>query len=386
MKSNPTSLITRRRVNKTLTGGLGLAALPLTGCAKSAENANDTSEKGNAMSASEAGFEMPPEEAPHERTFMQWPVEMSIYGGRRWLEETQNAIAALANAISEFEPVVMLSARNAGAEKHKFLSAGVTHWDIPTEDLWARDSGPAFVTSATGELAVVDFNFNGWGGKQRHRHDGAVARAVAERMGVRYFDSGVVGEPGGLETDGAGTIIAHESSWVNTNRNTLTRGEISDKILAALGAKKMIWAPGLKDEDITDYHIDALARFTAPGKILMQLPEGDPQDPFIDAASKTHAILREAVDATGARFEITLLPDPVNIRARDDDFVASYVNYYVCNDAVIAAQFGDAKTDAAAKEMLQAAHPGREIVMLNVDPIGAAGGGIHCATQQQPKV
>ena len=31
-------------------------------------------------------------------------------------------------------------------------------------------------------------------------------------------------------------------------------------------------------------------------------------------------------------------------------------------------------------------YPGREIVVLNVDPLGELGGGIHCATQQMPVV
>ncbi len=79
------------------------------------------------------------------------------------------------------------------------------------------------------------------------------------------------------------------------------------------------------------------------------------------------------------------MPDPVDIRSRRRDFVASYVNYYVCNGAVIAAQFGDSAADAAARELLASLYPGRSIEMLDIDPIGESGGGIHCATQQQPK-
>ena len=72
------------------------------------------------------------------------------------------------------------------------------------------------------------------------------------------------------------------------------------------------------------------------------------------------------------------------MRARADDFVSSYVNYYVCNGAVIAAQFGDREADAEAHEILTSLYPGRQIVQLNIDALGASGGGIHCATQQQP--
>ena len=42
--------------------------------------------------------------------------------------------------------------------------------------------------------------------------------------------------------------------------------------------------------------------------------------------------------------------------------------------------------DAEAAELLADLYPGREIVMLNIDPVGEVGGGIHCATHEQPKV
>ena len=66
--------------------------------------------------------------------------------------------------------------------------------------------------------------------------------------------------------------------------------------------------------------------------------------------------------------------------------MSSYVNYFVCNGAVIGAQFGDDAADAEAARILGQLYPGREVVSLDVDPIGEAGGGIHCSTQQQPKI
>jgi agmatine deiminase len=95
-------------------------------------------------------------------------------------------------------------------------------------------------------------------------------------------------------------------------------------------------------------------------------------------------ILQKATDARGRPLDITRLPEPIDIRGTGDDFVSSYVNYYVCNGAVIAPQFGDRRADAEAREILAGLYPGREIVQLNIDALGASGGGIHCATQQQP--
>ena len=151
----------------------------------------------------------------------------------------------------------------------------------------------------------------------------------------------------------------------------------------------MIWAPGVKGADITDYHIDALARFVKPGQVLIQLPEKViADDPWSASAYETYEILKQARDAAGRKLEIVVIPEPDfnRIRSRARDFVASYVNYYVCNGAVIAPEFGDRKADAAAKEKLQGVFPEREIVQINIDGIAAGGGGIHCATQQEPKV
>jgi agmatine deiminase len=149
----------------------------------------------------------------------------------------------------------------------------------------------------------------------------------------------------------------------------------------------MIWAPGIRGADITDYHIDALARFVKPGQVLIQMgDEIDPDDPWSVSAFETHDILAEATDAKGNTLDLVILPEPYDIRVDSPDFVSSYVNYYVCNGAVIAAEFGDRDADAEAAEILADLYPGREIVMLNTDPVGEVGGGIHCATHEQPKV
>jgi agmatine deiminase len=208
---------------------------------------------------------------------------------------------------------------------------------------------------------------------------------VAERLGLPVFHAGLVGEAGGVETDGHGTLIAHESSWVNPNRNKGSKAEVEAMLLDAMGAEKVIWAPGIKGGDITDYHIDALARFVKPGQVLIQMSdEVDPDDPWSVSAFETRAILAAATDAKGRKLDLVTLPEPWDIRVDSPDFVASYVNYYVCNGAVIAAEFGDKEADAEAATTLASLYPDREIVVLNIDPLGEVGGGIHCATHEQP--
>lgn len=348
---------------------LGGGALSLTGLPN------------HGMSKTQSGYYVPPEEATHQSTFMQWPVSRLVHPDPVFLDMTQQTIANIANAIAEFEPVTMLAAQQDHGNARSKLSSAVELWDIPTEDLWCRDAGPIFVVNDAGDLAVSHIQFNGWGEKQVNARDKNVARRVAERLGLDLLPTGLVGEAGGVEQDGHGLLLAHESSWVNDNRNPgLSRDEIEARLLQAYGADRMIWSAGVWGEDITDYHIDSLARFTGSGRVLINLPdEPDMTDPFHVAALDT----LDRLEVAG--LEIDVIPEPYHRRVRSLDFVASYANYYVCNGAVIAAQFGDTETDQIAKDALKRHYPGREVVMLNVDPLGELGGGIHCATQQMPK-
>ena len=340
--------------------------------------------------AKAAGYRVPLESDRHERTFMQWPSRSKIYGSQKALDAVRAKIVLIAQTIARFEPVVVLARAEQRETAARELGPAVEVWPIATEDLWCRDSGPTFVVSKSGaQLAVSDLGFNGWGNKQSHADDGLIAKRVAKRLGLTVYANGLFGEAGGVEVDGAGTAIAHESSWINRNRNKGTKADVERLLLDALGAERMIWAPGVKGADITDYHIDALARFVKPGQIVLQLGNAiDRSDPWSVAAFETFAVLKAARDAQGRKFDIVVIPDPdpVKIRSRSRNFVSSYVNYYVCNGAVIGAEFGDDNADAQANAVLGQLYPGRTITSLNVDPIGEAGGGIHCATQQQPKI
>ncbi|AGI69380.1 porphyromonas-type peptidyl-arginine deiminase family protein [Octadecabacter antarcticus 307] len=325
-------------------------------------------------------FYVPPEEARHQRTFMQWPINRRVHPDGVFLDMTQQTIADIANTIADFEPVTMLAHPDDHAGARRKLSSNVELWDIPTEDLWCRDAGPIFVIDGNGAIAVSHIQFNGWGEKQINTRDSQIVARIAARLGLDLIPTGLRGEAGGVEQDGHGLLIAHESSWVNDNRNPgLSRADVETRLLRAYGADRLIWSDGVWGEDITDYHIDSLARFTGPGRILINLPDDpDMRDPFHVAALDTH----DALDAAG--LEIEVIPEPTLRRVNDIDFVASYANYYVCNGAVIAAQFGDPQKDAIAKDALRRHFPGRDIITLNVDPLGEMGGGIHCATQQMP--
>lgn len=317
---------------------------------------------------------------------MQWPADARHYGHPKILAAMQDAVATIAREISRFEPVALLAGPRRGQSAEAATEGRVDIWPIETDDLWCRDSGPTFVRNEKGELAIVDFGFNGWGGKADAPADALIARAVADHMTLPVYSAGIVGEGGGFDVDGAGLAVAHESSWINPNRNLAGKSVIDARLRAALGCETVLWAPGQRGLDITDDHIDAVARLVSPGLAVIQLPERRDDDPWAVSGYATYDALRAWRGATGERLEIEIIPAPrkKKMRCRRDGMVASYANFYVCNGAVFCAEFGDDKADAEACGLLARLYPQREIRALNIDPLCIAGGGIHCATKQQP--
>ncbi|MFI6317082.1 agmatine deiminase family protein [Nonomuraea sp. NPDC050556] len=330
-----------------------------------------------------AGWLMPEETHPHQKTFMSWPTELI------WKSDTADVrddIAGIARAIAGFEPVVLLANPKDVKAAQSVCGSEVEVVPIPVDDLWMRDIGPTFVLGGK-NLAGVDFNFNGWGGKQAHTRDQDVAAEILAREKVTRIEAPIVAEGGSIEVDGVGTLMATESSLINANRNPgKSRADIEAALRETLGATTFIWVKGVKGKDITDYHIDALARFSEPGVVVIGVPPEDaPQDVWTAAYDQARKVLSQAVDARGKRLELVDLPEPEDIGRRGDGFLATYVNYYVVNGGVIVPRFGDKKADKDAAAIIGDLYPGREIVQVPVDTLGEGGGGIHCSTQQMPR-
>jgi agmatine deiminase len=342
------------------------------------------------------GYFVPAEGSPHTRTWMCWPSDPSVYSSkRRWkarslaehrsyFESVQETIGRLAAAIAEHEPVTLLAEKKHHALASKLCGPKVQLLDIPTDDIWARDSGPVFLRNGKGGIAILDLNYNGWGAKTpRIQKDSRISAAIAENLACPYFKADIVGEGGAVEFDGEGTIILNESSWVNDNRNPgKTRDGIEAALKAGLGVETVIWLPGVRG-GVTDDHIDGSLRIVRPGVLIMGGRIGGMSERG-RARSEAKKILSKTKDARGRSFEITHIPSAVDVRSTEEYFFTGYANYYVGNGAVFTPSFGDAKADAYAVETLGRLFPERRIVSLDVDRIYENGGGIHCVTQQQP--
>ncbi|MGW5778019.1 agmatine deiminase family protein [Streptomyces sp. NPDC003863] len=371
---------------------LGAAALPLAALGSALPTVARA-----ATAPSGATLRMPAEHDRHVRTFMAWPALSSIWSP--YFDGVRRDIARVADAISRYEPVVVIARPEQAADARYQCGAGAYYGievvETANDDLWIRDFGPTFVV-APGAVAGVDTNFNGWGKTgtsyyQPYANDAAAAATLLDRYGVPRVQAGFVGEGGSLETDGQGTLLATVSSLVNANRNPgMSQDQVEQAMKSALGIDKVIWVPGLAGQDITDCHIDCLARFVAPGRVILDQPGPGTDPKWVAVYNETKQILLSATDAQGRSLTVTELPGPTRSRIRGKDrgsaFLSSYTNYYTANGAVLVPQFGDGYADGVAYGILAAAYPGRTIVQLDIDNIATGGGGIHCATQSQPVV
>jgi len=332
------------------------------------------------------GYAMPAEWEPHARTWMCWPCRVTAWNGPDGLLRAKQAYARVARAISTFEPVTMVARPHDVVEARLACASKVDTLELVIDDSWARDSGPTFVRANDGERAGVQWQFNAWGNKYHPYDDDAkLATQIIEGEKMRVYRAPLVCEGGAIHTDGEGTLLTTEQTLLNTNRNpNLTRQEIEEALALYTGTRRVIWlGEGFSDEE-TDGHIDNIACFAAPGRVIVGVPSSRSHpdfEPVQDALRR----LNDARDANGRRLEIVELPQPKKIR-RDGQgrlLASSYVNFYLPNGGIVMPSFDD-PNDEAARAILADCFSGRDILQIDALDIVAGGGGIHCITQQEP--
>ncbi|GAA2772418.1 agmatine deiminase family protein [Streptomyces showdoensis] len=365
--------------------GIGALVLGVSACGPSDPGLVGAAGSAGTDSGADGGRRLGAEWESHTRTFMSWPALEAVWEDD--LRYVREDIARIARAVGEYEAVVMMARPDQLKAAQRACGSQVEVIPLEVDDLWARDTVPVFVEE-DGVVTGVDFNFNGWGNKQRHDNDALVGETLLGKYRIPRVEAPLVAEGGSFETDGEGTLLITESSIVNDNRN---RGKSRDRIEAelkeTLGIEKVVWLAGVRGEDITDAHVDSLVRFTAPGVVLLDRAyPGTPADSWSRSADQAKSVLSRATDARGRRFEIIDLPQPDlnRITGEGDDFVSTYANFYIANDAVFMPRFGDRKADNRAKSILQEHFPKRDVVPVPIDTIASGGGGIHCSTHDQP--
>ena len=320
---------------------------------------------------------MPAEWAPHERTLMAWPARLELWGAQ--LAQAKSDYAATATAVAAFEPLTMVCAdETAAAEARAALPGEVEIVVHPIDDSWLRDSGPIFVTGDGRRRAGVHFRFNAWGEKfHPFDKDAEVGGWLVEHVGDPCYAAPLVLEGGSICVDGEGTLITTEQCLLHASRNPeLSREEIEQRLVDALGLERVVWlGQGLVEDRDTDGHVDLIAAFTKPGEVLLQtVPEGNPN---FDNCRENVARLE------AAGIDVVELPHLPYSEVEGASVACTYMNFYLCNDAVIVPVCG-AGTDPDALSRIAEAYPGREAVPVPGAVIAWGGGGPHCITQQVP--
>jgi agmatine deiminase len=332
------------------------------------------------------GYAMPAEWAEHVRTWMCWPCRTEAWGGPEGLLRAKQAVARVARAISSLEPGVMAVRQQDVAEPKLACAGRIETFEVPLDDSWSRDIGPTFLAHGEGRKAAVQWQFNAWGNKYHpYGDDAEFAARAAAAVDTLTYHAPLVCEGGAIHCDGEGTLLTTEQCLLNENRNPhLSRQQVEERLALFTGARRIVWlGEGFSDGE-TDGHVDNIACFAAPGRVIVGIPSSRSHpdyDPVMDVLFR----LNNARDAEGRKFEIVEIEQPRGER-RDWQgrlLQASYVNFYLANGGVVMPSFDDAN-DERARSVIADCFPGRDLLQVEALDIVQGGGGIHCITQQEP--
>ncbi len=349
------------------------------------------------------GFFQPAEWARHSAVWLAWPSHADLW--LEALEPVRDAFVRFALAIADPGPsgqprgerieLLVPDAENEALAAERLEGLPVRCHRIPFGDIWLRDTGPIFLKRRSGrpaggaDLAVASFAFNGWGGKYVLPHDdevsGRVAAAVASGSapGAKVYRFPFVLEGGSVEVNGEGTCLTTRQCLLNPNRNPgVGSDELEEHLRQSLGVRTVLWlGDGLRG-DHTDGHVDTIARFVAPGRVVCMAPAGD--DPNREALEAVRRDLASFRDERGRRLEVETVPSPGCVLDDSGELMpASYVNFYVANTTVVVPQYGVAADEAALLRVGQL-FPTRRAVGVPAKDLLAGGGAFHCISQQQP--
>ena len=345
------------------------------------------------MSKTTHAHAQPAEWDAHESVWLAWPSHVDLWGEDA-LMDVQAEFTALCEAIADPDDdglprgerleILCRTEADERLARWKLQAFGARFHRALYGDIWCRDTLPIFVKSGAGEIAAASFRFNGWGDKYDLPGDRELSAVVSKLSGRPTITHDFVLEGGAVETDGEGTILTTKQCLSNPNRNPSMSAEAIERAVAsALGAEKVLWITEGLLHDHTDGHIDTIARFVAPGRVVCMAPSGD-DDPNRAVLEQIARELAAMTDARGRTLEVVRIPSPGRVLdAHGQVMPASFVNFYIANTTVVVPTYGTPYDDAALAA-LAPLFPGRSVVGKSARTILEGGGAFHCITQQLP--
>ncbi|MDB4887754.1 MAG: Porphyromonas-type peptidyl-arginine deiminase [Gemmatimonadetes bacterium] len=341
-------------------------------------------------------YTFPAEWSRHEATWIAWPHHEPDWPGK--LGPIPWVYAEIARVLALYERVEILchdDTVRASAEEHLSahgVTANVRLHVVPNDRVWLRDSAPTFVRDETGAVQLMNWGFNAWAKYPNFARDAEIGRAIARITGLPRVepvrpDTGarLVLEGGGIETDGAGTMLVTEEwllSDVQVRNPGLTREGYEQAFRDTLGIRETIWLGEGAVGDDTHGHVDDIARFVAPGIIVLAY-EADPADDENHRRSVDNMRRLELAGAERGALKVVKLPYPRPVTMHGERLPASYANFYIANGVVLVPTFND-RNDREALNVLADLFPDRHVVGVHAVDLVWGFGTLHCLTQQQP--
>ncbi|MEX0326739.1 MAG: agmatine deiminase family protein [Puniceicoccaceae bacterium] len=332
----------------------------------------------------------PAEWEPHAAVWTAWPSHAEYWEGH--IEAARVDVARMLKALCEpcdngaspEQVHLWVDPSASGSARSALAGMDIVITEQPLGDIWFRDIGPIFVRGTDGSLQYRTFGYNGWGGKYLMEHDDAVGQRIAHETGLTGQFVPAILEGGALDVDGTGLGMTTRSCLLNPNRNpNLSQPNMERLLEEHLGVDSLIWLEDGLLNDHTDGHVDNIARFIGPGKVVCQHPSGA-DDPNEAVLGQIAADLRAYRTPSGRALEVIEIPSPGKVTGPDGSILpASHMNFYIANHRVLVPVYGTDFEDKAL-EQLQDLFPDREVVGLPAPGLLMGGGAFHCITQQQP--
>lgn len=335
------------------------------------------------MTAVPAPTRLPAEWERHERTVIGWPTRTRVE--QLWhgeFDAARDVHAAVAVAVARFEPVLVVAnpddvddARRRCGDSVEVGSVEV--WGVAIDDSWLRDSGPITVRTDAGGRVGLDFGFNAWGSAfSPFDQDELISARVLDHLGIDRVDvTDLILEGGSIAVDGAGLLVTTDRCLLNANRNpSLTKDDIEARLRVHFGAERIVWCPdGIAEDEGTDGHIDNVAGFVGPNRLVLQGCDVIDNPNHANAAENRARLEAAGIDVV----EITSLPYAT---VAGETVPVPYGNFYVCNGAVMVPTVNGG--ESRWLDLIGEQFGDREVVPLPGEVLAYGGGGVHCITQQ----